>query len=406
MCENVKYDYDALDKNFIHFTNGLASGRKRGTNGTVNGLVYHSCVCQGFTKTMQMLLKLSDISKDHNLIGEEQTINNETCIENFEQDKLLKFATERIKLVNNNLNQQRDTQNGGNMNMNINNYIDSVLEFLYQNKIYNKDDLIEKLHVDDKVIKLKEIANNSDIYKKLSYTEKKQIIDAMVNDILLKNTPLVENNDPLRKQYAALEGNAGYGKTLLEKKSLTTGEMLEIAYCTIGKGSIHLHCGISRKIDYVDQNGKKITHYHALLRKLKQYISNKYQITDTNEIEAICSEEIIKPYIIEALENVVNLCQKYPTIKTIRLDTNDGFFKQVSPLLLELGFVILDECDDFHMEELATEFSNYNFPGDLPKFYQEYPDRKNSVTIHVEDLAKNLEIYKNLGNKNDVAKTK
>ena len=33
-------------------------------------------------------------------------------------------------------------------------------------------------------------------------------------------------------------------KTLLEKQSITTGEMLEIAYCTVGKGSIHLHCGI------------------------------------------------------------------------------------------------------------------------------------------------------------------
>ena len=102
----------------------------------------------------------------------------------------------------------------------------------------------------------------------------------MLKDILAKNEALNENNDPTRKKYANIAGEIGYGKTLLEKQSITTDEMLEIAYCTIGKGSIHLHCGISRKIDYVDSNGEEITHYHALLRNLKQYVSQKYGIND------------------------------------------------------------------------------------------------------------------------------
>ena len=43
------------------------------------------------------------------------------------------------------------------------------------------------------------------------------------------------------------------------------------------------------------------------------------------------------------------------------------------------------------MEELSLEFPQYTFPDDLEKFYQDYPDRKNSVTIHTADLKNNLD---------------
>ena len=281
--------------------------------------------------------------------------------------------------------------------MDINKYIDDVVLFLFKNGIYDINDDVERNRIEEKVKRLKNISSSDDEYKNMSFEEKKHLVDTMLNDILTKHAALIENNDPIRKKYACVEGEIGYGKTLLEKKSLTTGEDLEIAYCTIGKGSIHLHCGISRKIDYVDSNGEEITHYHALLRNLKQFISQKYGISEKKEVEKICFERIIKPYIIETLQNAVELCEKYPNLKTIRLDTNDGFFRHVSPVLTECGFEILDENDIFHMKELSIEFPQYKFPDDLTKFYQDYPDRKNSVTIHKNDLKMALENNRNLG---------
>ena len=286
--------------------------------------------------------------------------------------------------------------------MDINKYIDEIVSFLFQTGIYDINDIDERKRIEDKVQRLKTLASTDETYKDLDFIDKKKIIDAMLNDILIKNAALNENNDPTRKKYANIDGKIGYGKTLLEKQSITTDEMLEIAYCTIGKGSIHLHCGISRKIDYIDSNGKEITHYHALLRNLKQYVSQKYGINDKQEIEKICYEQVIKPYIIETLKNAVVLCKKYPNLKTIRLDTNDGFFKQVYPTLKELGFKIIDEHSDehykFHMEELSVEFPQYKFPEELLKFYQDYPDRKNSITIHTNELKKNLSMLENYEN--------
>lgn len=61
MCENVKYDYNALNGNRRYIENGLSHGRENGPNGTVNALMFHSCVCQGYSKTMQLLLKLVGI---------------------------------------------------------------------------------------------------------------------------------------------------------------------------------------------------------------------------------------------------------------------------------------------------------------------------------------------------------
>jgi len=61
MCENIKYDHDSLGNNQYHMENGENVGQLGGTNGTVNGLVYGSCVCEGYSKSMQLLLKLCGI---------------------------------------------------------------------------------------------------------------------------------------------------------------------------------------------------------------------------------------------------------------------------------------------------------------------------------------------------------
>lgn len=61
MCENVRYDHEALDNGHVHTEQGKSVGQLGGTNGTVNGLVYGSCVCEGYSKSMQMLLKLCGI---------------------------------------------------------------------------------------------------------------------------------------------------------------------------------------------------------------------------------------------------------------------------------------------------------------------------------------------------------
>ena len=62
MCENVTYDHSARNNRLrIHSSNGLAQGRPYGTNGSINAFIEGSCVCQGYTKTMQLLLKLNFI---------------------------------------------------------------------------------------------------------------------------------------------------------------------------------------------------------------------------------------------------------------------------------------------------------------------------------------------------------
>lgn len=72
MCENVRYDHEALDNGHKHTEQGKKVGQLGGTNGTVNGLVYGSCVCEGYSKSMQMLLKLCGIpSFDVSCIAED-----------------------------------------------------------------------------------------------------------------------------------------------------------------------------------------------------------------------------------------------------------------------------------------------------------------------------------------------
>lgn len=60
VCKNIKYDDESLDSR-VHTIQGKEVGQFGGMNGTVNGLVYGSCVCEGYSKSMQMLLKLCGI---------------------------------------------------------------------------------------------------------------------------------------------------------------------------------------------------------------------------------------------------------------------------------------------------------------------------------------------------------
>jgi len=60
LCQNVKYDYDGINKR-VHVLNGQQRGKKGGTNSCFNAILYKSCVCQGYTKAAQLLLKIAGI---------------------------------------------------------------------------------------------------------------------------------------------------------------------------------------------------------------------------------------------------------------------------------------------------------------------------------------------------------
>lgn len=74
MCENVVYDNNALASDTrTHSDDGIVRGRTGGINGTVNALLYGSCVCQGYSKSLQLLLELCGIkSFDIGCIAEEK----------------------------------------------------------------------------------------------------------------------------------------------------------------------------------------------------------------------------------------------------------------------------------------------------------------------------------------------
>ena len=62
IAEHITYDYDALErKGRFHETNGVRRGYSNGTQSAYNGLIYGSCVCEGYTRSMQYLLKLLEI---------------------------------------------------------------------------------------------------------------------------------------------------------------------------------------------------------------------------------------------------------------------------------------------------------------------------------------------------------
>lgn len=84
IAENITYDDDALKNRNrysgnIYEINGhkinIASGSANGTNGAVNGVLRNKCVCEGYTRTMQHLLKILGIkSKNIYCIATEDTI--------------------------------------------------------------------------------------------------------------------------------------------------------------------------------------------------------------------------------------------------------------------------------------------------------------------------------------------
>lgn len=61
MCQNIIYDKESLNNDNTHRSNGQNAGVKMGANGTLNALLFGYCVCQGYTKTMQLFLKLCNI---------------------------------------------------------------------------------------------------------------------------------------------------------------------------------------------------------------------------------------------------------------------------------------------------------------------------------------------------------
>ena len=62
LAENITYDYDALKlHNRTHFDDGVQRGKKNGTNSAYNGIMYGSAVCEGYTRSMQYILKLMGI---------------------------------------------------------------------------------------------------------------------------------------------------------------------------------------------------------------------------------------------------------------------------------------------------------------------------------------------------------
>lgn len=62
LAENVKYDYDgskAESRSYIK--NGVQRGKSGGTNSAYNGIMFGYCVCEGYTRAMQYLLKIMGI---------------------------------------------------------------------------------------------------------------------------------------------------------------------------------------------------------------------------------------------------------------------------------------------------------------------------------------------------------
>ena len=71
LSENVAYDNAALKNGHTHSyetTNTkirIAEGPKHGANGAFNAFMWHSCVCAGFTRAMQYMLRLKGINSHY-----------------------------------------------------------------------------------------------------------------------------------------------------------------------------------------------------------------------------------------------------------------------------------------------------------------------------------------------------
>ena len=71
LAKNIVYDYDALKtKKRVHYENGVKRGKSYGTNSAYNGIMFGTAVCEGYTRSMQYILKLMGIkSKNVHCIG-------------------------------------------------------------------------------------------------------------------------------------------------------------------------------------------------------------------------------------------------------------------------------------------------------------------------------------------------
>lgn len=62
LAENVTYDDDGRENpNRVHTENGRRRGKNGGTNSAYNGIMFGSCVCEGYTRAIQYLLKIIGI---------------------------------------------------------------------------------------------------------------------------------------------------------------------------------------------------------------------------------------------------------------------------------------------------------------------------------------------------------
>ena len=152
ICENITYDFERLRNP------DMATGMKNGTNGIVNAFLHKQVICEGFAKLEQLLLQMcgikssvvtckcqsegklephgilfisfpngkygynditfdassyqrgdkmkylllskDEISKDHFLIGQDDRTSYGSGYTNEQANKLIKFAQDRIKAVN------------------------------------------------------------------------------------------------------------------------------------------------------------------------------------------------------------------------------------------------------------------------------------------------------------------
>ena len=84
LAENVKYDNESLNSGHSHISKSdkfpsMQVGPSGGANGAYNAFIYNTCVCEGYTRAMQYLLRLKGI-KSHNVhcIAGEDTLHMST----------------------------------------------------------------------------------------------------------------------------------------------------------------------------------------------------------------------------------------------------------------------------------------------------------------------------------------
>lgn len=66
LAEKVTYDkIGANSKNRAFYDHGKKYGKNDGTNSAYNGIMFGSCVCEGYTRAMQYLLRISDIKTEN-----------------------------------------------------------------------------------------------------------------------------------------------------------------------------------------------------------------------------------------------------------------------------------------------------------------------------------------------------